>query len=374
LKITCLTENLASGGAQRQLCSLAVLLKTRGWDVSVLTYFPQNFFQSYLIDNGVSHLEFDGCNRLSRIFEIRRILRNSDHDVVLSFLRTPNILAEISSFPGRKWGLVVSERTGWPNGQETRESWRTWFHYLADYVVVNSNKNRGILTFQAPWLIKKVRTIYNSVDLERFKPDSSGNQEDDVIRLLVVGRVSAEKNVFGLMRAFRKVVDCFPGKDIQLDWYGDSFKETGAGVQGPDGLFVRALKMRAALGLEKRFHFFPPTVDIAAKYQQASALILASFYEGMPNVVCEAMASGLPVLMSDVGDARELVIDGKDGFVFDSNADDDIAAKIGDFVRLPVAEKRSLGEFSRMRAVEMFGEERFVGQFADLLEAASERL
>ncbi|MEI6178174.1 MAG: hypothetical protein WCS43_14870, partial [Verrucomicrobiota bacterium] len=99
MKVLCLIDSLVSGGAQRQLATLAVLLKNQGMDVSLLTYHPHDFFLPLLRDAGIAYTCIETRSHWHRLWAIRQILRTGDHDVVLAFLDGPVLYAELAAIP-----------------------------------------------------------------------------------------------------------------------------------------------------------------------------------------------------------------------------------------------------------------------------------
>jgi glycosyltransferase involved in cell wall biosynthesis len=100
---------------------------------------------------------------------------------------------------------------------------------------------------------------------------------------------------------------------------------------------------------------------------------MPSFFEGLSNTVCEAMACGRPILSSDVCDAGNLVQNGVNGFLFDPASPEDIAAAIMRFVRLSKDERATMGLRSRDRAAEIFDSRTVVDRYDQVLTAAATR-
>ncbi len=373
MKVTCVIDSLGSGGAQRQLCTLMALLKKNGWDVSALTYYPDSFFAPFLKKEGVEHqcIISNGSN-IDRIRRLRSEIRRGHPDVVLAFLPTPCLLAEIAALPSRKWGLVVSERGTVARAHRQRTQKLAYFHHLADYVTTNSHTNRLMLEQDYPRLRGRIVTIYNCVDLQAFQQSNQvlGRSENEV-RLVTVASYLENKNLSGLVAALSKVRSRSPNIKVYLDWYG------GYPVR-PDGqsdmsVHDAALAQISELGLTEFVRLFPPNSNISEAYKNADALILPSFFEGLPNVVCEAMASGCPVLMSDVCDAGNLVKPHENGFLFDPYQPESIADAILEFCEIPQSERRTLGVRGREMAEVMFSPETFVNHYSKLLNAAAHR-
>ena len=137
MKILLITESLGSGGAERQLTGLAVLLKSRGYNVKVITYLDWQFYEPFLRQHKVDYeLRPELLNRVKRIFYLVRILRHESPDVVISYLPSVNIsmcLARIF-YP---CDLIVSERSHTMNFD-----WKIKIRYnvyrIAKWIVPNS--------------------------------------------------------------------------------------------------------------------------------------------------------------------------------------------------------------------------------------------
>ena len=201
MKVTCLIDNLVAGGAQRQLCTLAVLLKRQGIDVSVTTYHPHAFFLSTLQEAAIPYQCVHLGSRIRNALAVRRTLRGGSQDVVLAFLPGSCLYAEIASLPSRRWGLVVSERLAVPNSHKAALPWDRLLHCLADYVTTNSHTNRLMIEQAVPRLANRVITIYNTVDSTTFFPARSPSNANGTVSLLVPASYQRKKNMTHLIEA-----------------------------------------------------------------------------------------------------------------------------------------------------------------------------
>ena len=82
------------------------------------------------------------------------------------------------------------------------------------------------------------------------------------------------------------------------------------------------------LGLEDTVRLLTKTKEISIKYQDADYFCLPSFYEGTPNVLCEAISCGLPVMASNVCDNSLYVHENENGILFNPSDPEDIANKV----------------------------------------------
>ena len=151
-----------------------------------------------------------------------------------------------------------------------------------------------------------------------------------------------------------------------VDWYGATpadqqpLRETASFVTGH--------------GLASILRLHPPIHEVELEYRRADAVGLFSEYEGLPNVVCEGMACGKPIIMSDVCDARHLVADGENGFVCNPHSPPSIASAINRMATLNSAARLQMGLESRRRAERLFKEDAVLDRYERILESAARRL
>ena len=370
MRITLLIDSLESGGAQRQICILAVLLKNRGHGIRVLTYHPADFFRP-MLDQASIPVECVRCrSKLHRIWAVRKAIRAGKPDVVIAYLNIPSVIAELASLPRRDYALIVSERS-LDSPENTTAPQRLLLHGLhrfADAVVTNSHAQEAILCKVAPRLSPRVTTIFNCVDLDKFRPSVTvGRDRLGEIRILCVGRFDSPKNYLRFLEAVEIVQRRHAKINLIINAYGSNFFVDGK--PGPQSRYY--LNLQDALSqssVQAKFHLHNPVKDVATLYQEADILCLASLYEGCSNVICEAMACGKPVLASRVGDNPILVEDGVSGFLFDPNSPDEIASAIVRFSKLSPEQRIVMGKIGRQRAEEMLSPKRFAGQYEELIE------
>ena len=156
----------------------------------------------------------------------------------------------------------------------------------------------------------EVHLIPNGVDTTLFHPVARPAR--DVREVLYVGRLSAEKNLGALVEAAARVKRA----PVRVTLVGD----------GPERA---ALEGRArALDVALRVRPVVPHPEVAGLMAAADAFVLASFTEGHPKVLLEAMAAGTPCVASDCDGNRSLVADGRTGLLFDPHRPDELAAQL----------------------------------------------
>ncbi len=354
----CFIDSLGGGGTQRQMVTLACPMAEFGHQIEVLSYHPEGFFAPSLAERGIPWRSIAPYPMLTRLRQLRREFRTYRGEVVLAFLEGPSLYAEVLGGFSRHWGLVVSERAAYRTGAKTR--CLRLFHSLTDYVVSNSRTTERAIGNTWPGLRSRARCIYNVVDLDRFSPCADRlPPTNGPLRLATVANYTANKNVVGivdgLVRALRQ------GARFKFDWFG---------WEAQPEVADQARQVIREAGLESELRLNPQTTDAAAVYRKADGVLLGSFAEGLPNAVCEGMACGLPVLMSDISDARYLVEEGVNGFLFDPHRPNQIADRIGRLAALSPEQRAAMGRASRRKAEQLFDRQRNTRQYLDLLEAA----
>jgi len=371
MKLALFTDSLGSGGAQRQLCLLAREFSQRGHDVVVVTYSSDSFaggrfFEPNLMSNGIPHHVLATCPRVLRPILLQRFLRAADTHAVLAFQVAPSLYAELARPECRRpWGLVVSERGAVPGSDKGWQAIIRLGHHLADYVVCNSEANRKLIENSRVGLGGSVRTIYNAVDLHLFRPLPGGEQRQAsrTVRLVTLASYGANKNLGNVLQAVRLLVD--RGEErMRIDWYGNS-------PEGPNELLEGRRYIRAH-GLEKFVDLHEATTDALEAYHAADAALLASYHEGCPNTLCEAMGCGLPVLASRVCDNPLLIQEGKTGLLFDPTNPGSIADAISSFVSMSLEARIAWGKAARQRAERMFDPARCADRYLTLLGSSAQ--
>ena len=357
-RVLLLTDSLGAGGAQRQLVGLAIMLKNRGYNVKVVSYLNHSFYKSMLIDNEVNFECLDIDSKLC-LFKLIRVIRKYKPDVMVSYQTIPNILACIAATITHV-KLIVSERnTHQALGFNDKIAFA--LYRLADWIVPNSYSEQKFITKNYKELAYKTITISNFVDLSHFYP---GNHElKRPTRILVVASVKASKNTKDFIRAFKKAKD--KGCNAIVEWYGINPIETE--ILEYVHYTEECVSLIKHLGLEKDFYLLPKRKDIDIAYREADIFCLPSFFEGTPNVICEAMSCGLPILCSAVCDNPFIIKHNVNGLLFDPLNVYDIADKLYSFINLPLVEKNKMSLKNREDAISKFSSERFIGQYLTLL-------
>jgi glycosyltransferase involved in cell wall biosynthesis len=365
MRLLFVIDSFQSGGAQRQMVSLACALHQRGHEVEFFVYFPHlRHYRHELEELGITIHSTTKRYRFSlRVLAmLRSHIRSGKFDGVLSFLTTPNVYAELAAVMRGRPVLVVSERG--PFAPES-SPWFTYLvrqlHRLADHVTVNSHHQCKLLESTAPWLRGRVSTIYNGVDLNRFEPTPMPTTSRATLRLIVVGTVCPHKNYQKLIQSLAVYRETHHELPIMVSAVG-AHSLSGS----TDSSFAEADALLSRLDLRQHWSWLGERTDIAALLASHDALVHPSVREGMSNAVCEALAAGRPVLASRGFDHPRIIEDGVCGFLFEPTDPADIAQAMRRLCRLPLADRQQMGAAARHCAEREFGLDRLVDNYVEL--------
>ncbi|HEX2852215.1 MAG TPA: glycosyltransferase family 4 protein [Opitutaceae bacterium] len=274
---------------------------------------------------------------------VRKIIRDERIDGIIAFFSIPGGPVARWAHRGTRVPYLVSLRGGDVPGAEpglglihrALAPVRRGILRGARAVVANSV---GLKTLSEKTDAVPVHVVTNGVDTAFFAPSSEPRVATEPFRLLFVGRFQPQKNLLWLLDRVAEVkgqVD----RPLTLDLVGD-------GPQRP-----ALLAKTKALGLDEivRFHPWQDRAALRAYYRAVDLVINPSLYEGMPNVVLEAMACGRPVLASRVPGNESVVVDGVTGSLFSLEDAAGFREAVLHLVREP-ATADALGVAARARA------------------------
>jgi glycosyltransferase involved in cell wall biosynthesis len=169
------------------------------------------------------------------------------------------------------------------------------------------------LRARAARVAREVYLLPNGVDTQRFAPSPGGRRQGRPARVLYVGRFSPEKNLESVVAAAAVLTRWLPVRLVFV----------GAGL-----LQARLREQARMAGVDLEFPGVVPQERLPPCYADADAFVLASFTEGHPKVLLEAMAAGVPCVASDCEGNRSLVVEGETGLLFDPRRPDELADRL----------------------------------------------
>ncbi|MDR3670273.1 MAG: glycosyltransferase [Holophaga sp.] len=367
-----LTTSLDRGGAETQVVRIATTLRRRGWQVGILTMLPSSAFLEDIQAAGIPLAECLGAQD--------RIPWRSAWRIIRQLHRwRPGILATFN-FPADAFGRVCGRIARVPTivsavgttriKTRLREQFYRRTEPLIAMTVANSKAAASALTAQGILSARKTCVIPNGLILDQF-PHPAGRAEvraalgveDHEFLWIAVGNLRPAKDYPTLLEAAARCAKARPGFRLTIVGGG-----AGADLKpAADAPYAEGLRQRAAaLGLDPAVAFLGSRADVPWLLRAADAFVLSSAWEGMPNTVMEAMASGLPVVATDVGDVRELVEEGRSGSMVPAQQPEALAERMLAMMDLGRDALAAQGAWARQRIRDRYENERVVDQWEAL--------
>lgn len=364
-KIELFINSLQSGGAEHQICFLANFLADSGYSVRIATINDGD--SHYYISPEVRRISISKSTDCSWV----KMLRSFFHfvslrvDCLISFCQKNNYIAlkSLSYSLTSPRVIICGERNHMPSpGKYESILFRKLYRKYASYVVSNSYSRSRYLNEHAPFLSNKIYTIINYTELSSYKPTTF--IRSSVIKVLVMARVQRQKNCHRFVEAISELRKK-SNESFIIDWYG-SCQFSNASLQA---YVAEAINLVGKNHLNGIFSFHEPVSNVPELISQYDVVCLPSLFEGFSNSVAEGIASGKPMLVSDVSDNSIMVKNGENGFLFDPNCSNSIVDAFLKFFSLSDEKIRQMGEKSRQIAEELFSKEAFVDTYIRLIES-----
>lgn len=361
-KVILFIDNLCSGGAQRQVTNVAVLLKKAGYDVSVLVYHDMPFYKHILDDNEVPVVLIDAKSYVSRLFRIRKYLNKSGVDAVIAFLAVPCFIACFSKIGHKKWKLITTERSAKLSTFTSKKcKFYNLFERFADAKVGNSQNAMNMWRKYYPQYNHKYSVVYNHIIVpDEFVGAKHDYLENGKVRLAVAASYQGLKNPISVIEAVNLLSDEEKSK-LLIDWYGRAEV-----VTGDTAIYDKATQKIKDYGLEECIHLNDETNEIYRIMSESDAVGLFSTVEGLPNTICEGMTIGRPVVMSKVSDYDVLVTD--NGFLCDPNSVESIKEALVKLIDSSKEELERMGKSSKEKADKLFSDDAITKLWVELIE------
>ncbi len=344
-----LITSLTYGGAESQLVLLAQGLAQAGWAVRVVCMTPLGPKAQDLQAAGIQVDSLGmrpGRPSLRGFCQLRQTLLQFQPAVLHAHMVHANLLARLVRPLARVPVLICTAHNIIEGGR-----WREWAYRLTDRWcdLTTQVSQAGLKRYLEIGAIAPGRGLFmpNGVDTCRFAPDAvvraalrreMGVQDRFV--WLSVGRFTAAKDYPNLLQAFAQLAPHHPEAHLWLVGQGEELEA------------IR--QMAQALNLSERVQFLGARGDVPGLMKAADAYVMSSAWEGMPMVLLEAAAVGLPIVATDVGGNREVVQDGQSGWLVPPRQPAQLAAAMQKLIQRPEPERKQMGSAGRAYVLEHY--------------------
>ena len=352
LMVHVITNFAGVGGAEMMLARLIQQTEHDYQHVIIALMKTSKVYQSTL-ERCQSHyaLGWNGLNTLSTVSKLRALLKNLQPATVQCWMYHANALTSLSVIclakkPKVVWGIHHSLASLKDESISTKialglSKILSQQASAIIYCAHSSMQQHQAFSFKNG----NSQVIANGVFLDKFQPNPQLH-EPTVIGF--AGRYHIAKGYPYLFETMGLLKD----KNIIFKIAGN-----GASIDNPE---VKALFHQYQLDAQK-VHLIDQISDMPAFYQSIDAFLMTSITEGFPNVLVEAMASGLPCISTDVGDAKYIVQDL--GSIVPPRNAKALADAILAYVQKTKAEKHALKLATRERVEQNFSIETVSGQY-----------
>lgn len=273
------------------------------------------------------------------------------------FLHTPSSVTRYASIlRGLEWTGSAHAKDIWTTPDwELREKLES-----CKWLVTCTATNCAHLTGLAP--SGRVELVYHGLDLSRFelpsgeRPNGKGSSPEDCVNILSVGRLVEKKGTDVLLDALARL-------PANLHW---RLVHVGG---GPLGAKMRQRAERLGIGSRVQWRGAMTQTELLGEYRAADVFALASKVaedgdrDGLPNVLMEAQAQGLPCVATHVSAIHELIMPNETGLLVPPEQPEDFARALQSLIVDP-ARRLELGSAARRRVVAHFGMDSNIAKLA----------
>ncbi len=357
-RILFIIDHLGQGGAQKMLLLLSKGLQARGdYNVRVASLQPPALYSPFFTEVGIPvrhgsiHLNGSPVKLaamtgtlirklpdIARTFSgLRQEIRDYRPQLVNSFLFGSEIFGCLATRPGKV--KIV-------NAVRATNIWKRPWHKLlgaatyprVDYFTANATPTRAFMVQREGIPESKIRVIPNGVEIPAPRDTAAETRQRFNIPpqtrwLVAAGRLDPQKGFPDLIKAMEILRKNSPSP-CQLSIFGE----------GPQRQELENQLVEAELEKQVRLEgYYAPLTEI---FQAADMCILSSIYEGMPNVILEAMAVKCPVIATAIDGIRDIVTDQHSGLLVAPGHPEELASAIRTMLSKPeLAEKLVMQAF-----------------------------
>jgi len=362
VKILYVIWSLEMGGAERLVVSLSEGLDRKRFEPLVCCLNHPGALAERLVTQGIPVVALHKRPGLdfSVIPKLVSLMQKEKIRIVHTHLWGANV-----------WGRIAAWLSGVPVCIATEhgiQEWRGPFHHLIDKIlsplchriIFVAETVREEFCRKTGVASQRCTIIPSGIDTTRFSPAGDGLRNREAIGLspegkivLSVGRLAPEKRQDLLLKAME--MPKISQTDLSLVVVGEGEEKE------------KLLRLKDTLGLNGRVQFLGERENIEGIYRSADLFVLTSSREALSLALLEAMSTGLPVIVSDVGDHSRLIRDGENGFLVPAGDTKAFSEKILFLLNHP-EEAKQIGTEARKTVLSRYSKERMLQDTEKLYE------
>lgn len=356
-------NNMDVGGAEQLALTLADHLRRRGFASLICCIEEPGMLAEAAKrrDIEVHALHLADAGKFASYRSFCKLLRARRPAVVHSHNLKPYHFGAWARLTGAAAGHVHTRHGAFLRDRSSASRYRL-LNRWSDQIFAVSESVRVELTEVAGLSDDKIRVLPNGVDTELFCPSASKSAlrcelglSGDCLAVVVAARLSPEKDLTTLLRAFAIVTRSLANAELWIAGYGPELEKLRA--------FSREL------GVDQKTRFLGPRSDVHRLLAAADVFALSSVAEGLPVSLLEAAACGLPLVATRVGDNERVINPPAGGRIVNPRAPEELATALLEILRDEPARER-MGRAARQHVVERFGLEQMVSGYVRAYEAA----
>lgn len=371
MKVLHVIPDLGVGGAETMLAQLATGLLSHGIDSRILLLKSGGPLKGSVVRAGVLVDELDARNAVVVVPKLisfcSRLRRQWQPEVVQGWMYHANVVALIaeralSGRPSVVWNIRGAHTDLKREDRQLRISIRVGAA-LSRYpaaIIYNSVISANLHEQKLGYCMDKRHVIPNGFDTELWTPSESSRAalqrelgfSPEALLVGIVARYHAIKNHTGLLQAASRIKAVIPNVRFVL---------VGSGVSADNPELTSLIR---EVGLENSTYLLGEQSDVHRIISALDLLVSGSYVEGFPNVIAEAMSSGIPCVGTDAGDTGLLIRDC--GRVVPVGDMDALAASCIEVLSSSVETRRAMGVRGRKKIIENYSISSVVGRYADL--------
>lgn len=362
MRILLLSSSMGMGGADKQLLSAAQEMRCRGHEVLIvsLTVLGPMGLEARRLGIPTESLAMRrGVPDPRGLVRLVRFVRAWKPDVLHSHMIHANLMARVLRLFVRVPVLISTIHSVHEGGRLRMAAYRLT-NSLADQMTIVSQAGADRFVTEGIVPRELLRVVPNGVDTDRFRnvPPSARESLRESMELehkfvwLAVGRFEIPKDYPTMLRGFARV--------------RERYRETVLLLVGRGSLQGDTEALAQALGLGGGVWFLGVRDDVPDLMSAADGYVMSSAWEGMPVVLLEAAAAGLPIVATSVGGNPEVVCNQESGFLVPPGDPEALGQAMLRLIELPETQRRSLGERGREHVRTHYGLGRMVERWEDL--------